>query len=64
MSKTGLFGFLLEENYNENVEEKEEESSSSEEEPENRENNRERTNEYWRCYYATNKEQINQILHN
>ena len=34
MSKTGLFGFLLEENYNENVEEKEEESSSSEEEPE------------------------------
>ncbi len=34
MSKTGLFGFPLEENYNENVEEKEEESSSSEEEPE------------------------------
>ena len=34
MSKTGLFGFPLEENYNENVEEKDEESSSSEEEPE------------------------------
>ena len=34
MSKAGLFGFPLEENYNENVEEKEEESSSSEEEPE------------------------------
>ena len=34
MSKTGLFGFPLEEYYNENVEEKEEGSSSSEEEPE------------------------------
>ena len=34
MSKTGLFGFPLEENYNENVEKKEEESSSSVEEPE------------------------------
>ena len=34
MSKTGLFDFPLEENYNENVGEKEEESSSSEEEPE------------------------------
>ena len=37
MSKTGLFGFPLEENYNENVEEREEESSSSEEEPEKEE---------------------------
>ena len=34
MSKTGLFGFPLEEEYDENVEEKEEESSSSKEEPE------------------------------
>ena len=32
MSKTDLFGFPLEENYNENVEEKEEESSNSKEE--------------------------------
>ena len=34
MSKTGLFGFPLEEKYDENVEEKDEESSSSDEEPE------------------------------
>ena len=37
MSKTDLFGFLLEENYNKNVEGKEEESSSPEEEPEKEE---------------------------
>ena len=37
MIKTGLFGFPLEESYNENVEEKEEESSSFEEKPEKEE---------------------------
>ena len=37
MSKTGLFGFPLEENNDENGEEKDEESSSSEEEPEKEE---------------------------
>ena len=44
MSKTGLFGFPLEENYNENVKEKEEESSSSEEEPEEEKKNRTKRN--------------------
>ena len=37
MSKTGLFGFPLEENNDENGEEKDQESSSSEEEPEKEE---------------------------